>query len=74
MVYLKTRGDYILVGDLMQSMTLLLFNNTTGAIEQVSRDTMVSMDGVHWYQWTGYIGINGRGTLVSMDSVGLCGG
>lgn len=34
----KTRGDWILVGDLMKSMSLLLYKPEEGAIDEVARD------------------------------------
>mmetsp|Transcript_5262 Transcript_5262/g.15983 ORF Transcript_5262/g.15983 Transcript_5262/m.15983 type:complete len:1099 (+) Transcript_5262:49-3345(+) len=35
---MKTRGDYILVGDLMRSMTVLLYRSTTNKIEELAAD------------------------------------
>jgi DNA damage-binding protein 1 len=36
-LYLKTKGDFILVGDLMRSMTLLQYKTMEGSFEEVSR-------------------------------------
>jgi hypothetical protein len=35
-LYLKTKGDFILVGDLMRSMTLLQYKTMEGSFEEVS--------------------------------------
>lgn len=37
-LYLKTKGDFILIGDLMRSMTLLNYKPMEMAIEEVARD------------------------------------
>jgi DNA damage-binding protein 1 len=37
-LYIKTRGDYLLVGDLLRSVTLLQYKATDGSLEEVSRD------------------------------------
>ncbi|XP_013398068.1 DNA damage-binding protein 1 isoform X2 [Lingula anatina] len=37
-LYLKTKGDFILVGDLMRSITLLLYKQTEGTFEEIARD------------------------------------
>lgn len=37
-LYLKTHGDFILVGDLLRSMTLLRFKSEDGLLEEVARD------------------------------------
>lgn len=37
-LYLASRGDFILVGDLMKSMSLLVYKPSVGRIEEVSRD------------------------------------
>lgn len=37
-LYLKTKGDFILVGDLMRSMTLLLYKSMEGTFEEIARD------------------------------------
>lgn len=34
-LYLKTKGDFILVGDLMRSITLLLYKPMEGTFEEV---------------------------------------
>jgi DNA damage-binding protein 1 len=34
-LYLKTKGDFILVGDLMRSITLLLYKSMEGTFEEV---------------------------------------
>lgn len=36
-LYLKTKGDFILVGDLMRSMTLLQYKTMEGSFEEVSK-------------------------------------
>ena len=43
-LYLKTKGDFILVGDLMRSITLLLYKPMEGNFEEVglSPDTVFS--------------------------------
>ena len=37
-LYVATRGDWILVGDLMKSMSLLLYKPEEGAIDETARD------------------------------------
>lgn len=37
-LYLKTKGDFILVGDLMRSMTLLNYKQMEMTLEEISRD------------------------------------
>jgi DNA damage-binding protein 1 len=37
-LYLKTKGDFILVGDLMRSMTLLAYKPMEGLLEEIARD------------------------------------
>jgi len=37
-LYLKTKGDFILVGDLMRSITLLLYKPMEGTFEEIARD------------------------------------
>ncbi|TRY64004.1 hypothetical protein TCAL_00788 [Tigriopus californicus] len=37
-LYLKTRGDFILVGDLVRSMALLQYKTMEGSFEEISRD------------------------------------
>lgn len=37
-LYLKTKGDFILVGDLMRSVTLLQYKTMEGSFEEISRD------------------------------------
>ncbi|XP_017785317.1 PREDICTED: DNA damage-binding protein 1 [Nicrophorus vespilloides] len=37
-LYLKTKGDFILVGDLMRSMTLLQYKTMEGSFEEIARD------------------------------------
>ncbi|KAL5731679.1 DNA damage-binding protein 1a [Ranunculus cassubicifolius] len=37
-LYVQTRGDFIVVGDLMKSMSLLLYKHEEGAIEERARD------------------------------------
>jgi DNA damage-binding protein 1 len=39
-LYLKTKGDFILVGDLMRSMTLLQYKTMEGCFEEVIMKTM----------------------------------
>lgn len=36
--YVQTRGDFIVVGDLMKSISLLLYKHEEGAIEELARD------------------------------------
>lgn len=38
-LYLKTKGDFILVGDLMRSITLLLYKPMEGTFEEVDGQT-----------------------------------
>ncbi len=35
-LYLKTKGDFVLVGDLMRSVTLLAYKPLEGTFEEVS--------------------------------------
>ncbi|XP_074593114.1 DNA damage-binding protein pic [Brevipalpus obovatus] len=37
-LYLKTKGDFILVGDLMRSLTLLAYKQMEGNFEEIARD------------------------------------
>lgn len=37
-LYLKTKGDFILVGDLMRSITLLAYKQMAGDFEEIARD------------------------------------
>ncbi|XP_064634746.1 DNA damage-binding protein 1-like [Lineus longissimus] len=37
-LYLKTKGDFIFVGDLMRSVTLLLYKPMEGTFEEIARD------------------------------------
>ncbi|XP_022762657.1 DNA damage-binding protein 1a-like isoform X2 [Durio zibethinus] len=37
-LYVKTRGDFIVVGDLMKSISLLIYEHEEGAIEELARD------------------------------------
>ncbi|CAH0392029.1 unnamed protein product [Bemisia tabaci] len=37
-LYLKTKGDFILVGDLMRSMTLIQYKTMEGSFEEIARD------------------------------------
>lgn len=37
-LYVKTKGDFILVGDLMRSITLLQHRQMEGSFEEISRD------------------------------------
>ncbi|XP_063367200.1 DNA damage-binding protein 1 [Cydia amplana] len=37
-LYLKVKGDFILVGDLMRSMTLLQYKQMEGSFEEIARD------------------------------------
>ncbi|XP_047333166.1 DNA damage-binding protein 1-like [Impatiens glandulifera] len=37
-LYVQTRGDFIVVGDLMKSISLLIYKNEEGAIEECARD------------------------------------
>ena len=37
-LYLKTKGDFILVGDMMRSMTLLQYKTLEGIFEEIARD------------------------------------
>ena len=37
-LYLKTRGDFILVGDLVRSVTLLQYKTMEGSFEEIGRD------------------------------------
>ncbi|KAL0168550.1 hypothetical protein M9458_036772, partial [Cirrhinus mrigala] len=37
-LYLKTKGDFILVGDLMRSVLLLAYKPMEGSFEEIARD------------------------------------
>jgi DNA damage-binding protein 1 len=37
-LYIKTKGDFILLGDLMRSMTLLQYKNMEGTFEEIAQD------------------------------------
>ncbi|XP_071476122.1 DNA damage-binding protein 1-like [Diadema antillarum] len=37
-LYLKTKGDFIIVGDLMRSITLLAYKPMEGCLEEIARD------------------------------------
>ncbi|KJE89467.1 UV-damaged DNA binding protein, variant [Capsaspora owczarzaki ATCC 30864] len=38
-LYLKSRGDFIIVGDLMRSISLLMYKSGTSSIEEIAQDT-----------------------------------
>ena len=38
MLYLQTRGDFIVAGDLMRSISLLTYKQVDGQIEEIARD------------------------------------
>lgn len=38
-LYVATRGDFIIVGDLMRSISLLLYKPTDESIEEIARDS-----------------------------------
>ena len=40
-LYLKTKGDFILVGDLMRSVTLLAYKQLEGQFEEVGQSVRV---------------------------------
>jgi DNA damage-binding protein 1 len=50
-LYLKTKGDFILVGDLMRSMTLLQYKTMEGSFEEVSMQyrNNVQFKFCHWF-------------------------
>ena len=37
-LYTKTRGDFVLVGDLVRSVTLLQYKTMEGSFEEIGRD------------------------------------
>ncbi|PVD33437.1 hypothetical protein C0Q70_04693 [Pomacea canaliculata] len=37
-LYIKTKGDFVLVGDLMRSLTLLAYKQREGCFEEIARD------------------------------------
>lgn len=37
-LYLQTRGDFIVAGDLMRSISLLTYKQVDGQIEEIARD------------------------------------
>ncbi|CAM9117751.1 unnamed protein product, partial [Hapterophycus canaliculatus] len=37
-LYMQSRGDFIIVGDLMRSVSLLVYKAVDGAIEEIARD------------------------------------
>ncbi|CAH2078400.1 unnamed protein product [Thlaspi arvense] len=37
-LYVQTRGDFIVVGDLMKSISLLIYKHEEGSIEEIARD------------------------------------
>ena len=43
-LYLKTKGDFILVGDLMRSMTLLQYKTLEGSFEEVGIGVYLDLD------------------------------
>ena len=51
-LYLKTKGDFILVGDLMRSVLLLAYKPMEGNFEEV-RGSGRSAEGGEWAQWGG---------------------
>lgn len=56
-LYMKVMGDYILVGDLMRSITVLLYRPTTNKIEELACDEhphwMTSVEFVDEYNFIG---------------------
>ena len=45
-LYVKTKGDFVLVGDLMRSMTLLVYKAMEGCFEEVAQTVYCLCD---WY-------------------------
>ncbi|CAN0434019.1 unnamed protein product, partial [Discosporangium mesarthrocarpum] len=37
-LYMQSRGDFIVVGDLMRSVSLMVYKSIDGAIEELARD------------------------------------
>lgn len=57
-LFLKVRGDLILVGDLMKSISLLRYNNETGQIEDVAADRATNwMTAVDFLDEDTYLGV-----------------
>ena len=46
-LYLKTKGDFVLVGDLMRSITLLLYKSMEGTFEEVCMFVILSFNHSH---------------------------
>jgi hypothetical protein len=61
-LYLKTKGDFILVGDLMRSMTLLQYKTMEGSFEEVSMHC----------QWFGHIAWRHTAGLKAESDVPYC--
>ncbi|KAL0699191.1 hypothetical protein Bca4012_055313 [Brassica carinata] len=59
-LYVQTRGDFIVVGDLMKSISLLIYKHEEGAIEEIARDYNAS--------WMTAVGILDDDTYLGADN------
>mmetsp|Transcript_6838 Transcript_6838/g.17214 ORF Transcript_6838/g.17214 Transcript_6838/m.17214 type:complete len:1079 (-) Transcript_6838:121-3357(-) len=41
-LYLKARGDFVVVGDIMRSINLIMYNQVSGQLELISRDYSIN--------------------------------
>eukprot|EP00252_Welwitschia_mirabilis_P019638 TRINITY_DN4603_c0_g1_i1.p1 TRINITY_DN4603_c0_g1~~TRINITY_DN4603_c0_g1_i1.p1 ORF type:complete len:1092 (+),score=216.35 TRINITY_DN4603_c0_g1_i1:257-3532(+) len=66
-LYAKTRGDFIVVGDLMKSVSLLLYKHEEGAIEERARDYNANwMSAVEFLDDDIYIGAENNYNLFTL--------
>lgn len=66
-LYTQTRGDFILVGDMMRSLSLLMYKHEEGKIEEVARDFNTKwMTAVEMLDDDIYIGADNCGNLFTV--------
>eukprot|EP00731_Ephydatia_muelleri_P033595 Em0033g11a len=66
-LYIKTKGDFILVGDLMRSFKLLSYKQDTPQLEEISMDTKLNpvfLTAIEMIDDENYIGADGRHVFV----------
>ncbi|KAG9336354.1 hypothetical protein JZ751_002701 [Albula glossodonta] len=57
-LYLKTKGDFILVGDLMRSVLLLAYKPMEGNFEEVRKGSIRNFERKSWYTVENLVGVN----------------
>ena len=66
-LYLKTKGDFILVGDLMRSITLLLYKPMEGTFEEVIWVYMYFSSYLFYLHFIGGCGIKNVDFFINSD-------